>query len=130
VYVRSDDKIYTPDGDLLNQSRFDATYGGYQFVLDPQGQKMTTSAWEAFTQNRVYKAPQCHARCFRPEQPSGALIHEEGRVLLNTYVPIETLRIAGDASRFTELVAKLLARRARPANPAKLPRQHGAKPGP
>jgi hypothetical protein len=108
VYVRTDNRIYTPDGDLLDQARFKATYGGYQFVLDPQGQKMTTNAWEAFTENRVYKAPLCHARCFRPELTSGALIPEEGRVLLNTYVPIETPRIAGDASRFTELVAKLL----------------------
>lgn len=108
VYVRSDDKVYTPDGDLLNKSRFDATYGGYQFVVDPTGQKLTTSAWEAFTQSRIYSAPKCHALCFRPEQPSGALIHEEGRVLLNTYVPIDTPRIDADATRFTDLMAKLL----------------------
>lgn len=108
VYVRADDKVYTPDGDLLNKSRFDATYGGFQFVLDPVGQKHTTSAWEAFTQNRIYKAPLCHALCFRPELPPGSLIHEEGRTLLNTYVPIDTLRIAGDASRFEHLMRKLL----------------------
>jgi hypothetical protein len=108
VYVRSHDKVYAPDGDLLNKSRFDATYGGYQFVMDAQGQKLSTSAWDAFTQNRVYAAPWCHGKCFRPELPSGALIPEEGRVLLNTYVPIETPRLAGDASRFTELMAKLL----------------------
>jgi len=108
VYVRADDKVYVPDGDLLNKGRFDAVYGGYQFVLDPQGQKMTTSAWEAFTQNRVYRAPHCHALCFRPESPSGALLNEEGRHLLNTYVPIETHRTAGDPSRFLEFMAKLL----------------------
>lgn len=108
VYVRADDKVYVPDGDLLNKGRFDAVYGGYQFVLDPQGQKMTTSAWEAFTQNRVYRAPHCHALCFRPESPSGALLNEEGRNLLNTYVPIETHRTAGDPARFLEFMAKLL----------------------
>lgn len=108
VYVRSEDRIYCPDGDLLNKSRFDATYGGYQFVLDPTGQKMTTGAFEAFTQNRAYAAPQCHALCFRPEQPTGALVPEEGRMLLNTYVPIETRRVVGDASRFTQFLAKLL----------------------
>lgn len=108
VYVRADDKVYVPDGDLLNQSRFDATFGGHQFVMDPFGQKTTTSAWEAFTRNRVYKAPRCHALCFRPEQPSGGLIHEEGRTLLNTYVPIETKRIEGDASRFVDFIGKLL----------------------
>jgi len=108
VYVRADDKVYTPDGDLLNQSRFDATYGGYQFIMDAQGQKLVTSAWEAFTRNRVYRAPRCHNLCFRPEVASGALIHEEGRILLNTYVPIETLRVAGDPSRFLDFLAKLL----------------------
>lgn len=108
VYVRADDKVFVPDGDLLNQSRFDAIYGGFQFVLDPQGQKMTTSAWEAFTRNRVYQAPRCHALCFRPESPSGALIMEEGRTLLNTYVPIDTRREDGDPARFLEFLAKLL----------------------
>ncbi len=108
VYVRADDKIYTPDGDLLNQSRFDSTYGGHQFVMDAQGAKVTTSAWEAFTRNRVYAAPRCHALCFRPEQPSGALIGEEGRTLLNTYVPIETYKVAGDASKFTDYLCRIL----------------------
>jgi len=108
VYVRADNKIYTPDGDLLDQSRFNATYGGHQFVMDPQGQKVSTAAWEAFTNNRVYRTPRCHALCFRPEQPSGTLILEEGRTLLNTYVPIQTLRIEGDTRRFTEFMAKLL----------------------
>lgn len=108
VYVRADDKVYTPDGDLLNQSRFDATYGGYEFVLDAEGRKTTTSAWEAFTRNRVYKAPKCHAMCFRPEHAAGALIAEEGRVLLNTYVPIVTQRIAGDPARFVDFLARIL----------------------
>jgi hypothetical protein len=108
VYVRSDDKVYVPDGGLLNQSRFNAVYGGFAFVLDAEGQKTTTSAWEAFTQNRVYRAATCHALCFRPEQPSGALIHEEGQVLLNTYVPITTLRVQGDAGPFLGFLDKLL----------------------
>ena len=108
VYVRSDDRVYTPDGDLLNKSRFDATYGGYEFVVDAQGQKLVTSAWDAFTQNRVYAAPWAHALCFRPEQPSGAIIRDENRALLNTYVPIETKRVAGDPARFVEFVEKIL----------------------
>lgn len=108
VYVIDDDKVYTPRGKLLNQSRFDRTYGGYQFVLDPQGSKMTTSAYEAFTLNRVYRAPTCDRLCFRPESPSGALLDEEGLLLLNTYVPIETKANAGDASPFLTFLGKLL----------------------
>lgn len=108
VYVRDDNKVWVPDGGMLDQGRFNATYGGYQFVMDPQGQKMTTAAWEAFTQNRVYQAPRATALCFRPEQPSGCLIPEEGRALLNTYVPIETPAIAGDASRFVDFLQRIL----------------------
>lgn len=108
VYVRSDDKVYVPDGGLLNQSRFNAVYGGFLFVVDAEGRKTTASAWEAFTQNRVYQPPKCHGLCFRPERASGALIHEEGQVLLNTYVPIETLATDGDAGPFLDFLAKLL----------------------
>jgi len=108
VYVRADDKIYLPDGGMVNQSRFNAIYGGFLFVMDGEGQKTTDNAYQAFTQNRVYQPPHCHALCFRPEQPSGALIHEEGQILLNTYVPIETLRVGGDAGKFTGFLAKLL----------------------
>jgi hypothetical protein len=108
VYVVDDDRVYTPRGKMLNQSRFDRTYGGYQFVMDPQGQKMTTSAYEAFTLNRVYRAPTCDGLCFRPEQPSGALLPEEGLLLLNTYVPIDVHRVAGDPAPFTDFMARLL----------------------
>lgn len=108
VYVRSDNKVFTPDGDLLDASRFDATYGGFEFVLDAEGRKMSDSAWAAFTRNRVYQAPRCHALCFRPEAPSGALLHEEGRTLLNTYVPVETPRAHGDPARFLDFLGRLL----------------------
>lgn len=108
VYVRSDNKVFTPDGDLLDSARFDATYGGFEFVMDAEGRKTSDSAWAAFTRNRIFQAPQCHALCFRPEHPSGALLAEEGRVMLNTYVPIQTLRIAGDPTRFLDFVAKIL----------------------
>lgn len=84
VYVRADNKVYVPDGALLNRSRFNVIYGGYVFLLDGEGRKTTARAWQAFMQNRVYQPPQCHALCFRPEHPCGVLIREEGRILLNT----------------------------------------------
>ena len=108
TYVVNDDKVYVPSGALLNASRFDTVYGGYEFVIDPMGRKTTTSAWEAFTRNRVYRAPICDTLCFRPEYPSGAVIAEEGRRLLNTYVPIDTLRQSGDPAPFLDFLARLL----------------------
>ena len=108
VYVRSENKIFTPDGDLLDSSRFDAVFGGFDFVMDSEGRKMVDSAWQAFTKNRLYKSPQCHALCFRPEAPSGALLREEGRVLLNTYVPVDTPRIKGDPGPFVDFLGRIL----------------------
>lgn len=85
VYVLADNKVYVPEGKLLNRSRFNVIYGGFMFFLNRNGRATTASAWKAFTQNRVFRAPQCHSLCFRPEQPSGAIIREEGRVLLNMH---------------------------------------------
>jgi hypothetical protein len=108
TYVVGEDKIYTPGGELLKSSQFDTVYGGHEFIMDAEGRKTTTSAWEAFRLNRVWRSPIADVLCFRPEAAPGAIIADEGRTLLNTYVPIQTLRIKGDASRFVELVAKLL----------------------
>jgi hypothetical protein len=108
VYVRSEDAILVPDGALLKPSPFKAMYGGYQFCLDNANEKVTKSAWEAFTESQGYHFPKAHETCFRPECPPAAIIPEEGRTLVNTYVPIETPRVAGDASRFTDFVARLI----------------------
>lgn len=108
VYVRKDNRIFTPDGDSLDMARFDATFGGFEFVLDSEGRKTTDSAWTAFTRNRIYRAPSCHSVCFRPEAEPGALIWEEGRTVLNSYVPIQTARIEGDPSRFLDFVQRIL----------------------
>jgi hypothetical protein len=108
VYVRSEDAILVPDGALLKPGQFKATYGGYNFVIGNDNGKTTKSAWEAFTESQGYNFPKAHETCFRPECPPGVIIPEEGRTLVNTYVPITTPRTAGDASRFTGHVARLL----------------------
>jgi hypothetical protein len=108
VYVRSEDAILVPDGALLKPGQFKATYGGYNFVIGNDNGKTTKSAWEAFTESQGYNFPKAHETCFRPECPPGVIIPEEGRTLVNTYVPITTPRTAGDASRFTGHVVRLL----------------------
>ena len=108
VYVQSENRIFTPEGALLNKSQFDASYGGYDFILDAQGQKMTSSAWESLMENRVYQAPFAHALCFRPECPPGGIIEAEGRLLLNTYVPIMTRREKGDPAKFLDFLQRIL----------------------
>lgn len=108
VYITDINRVWTPRGEFLDKARFDVAYGGHIFVLDPEGQKTTDSAWEAFTMSRVFRCPIADAACFRPEMPPGSLIEEEGRVMLNTYIPIETVATPGDPARFLTLLEKLL----------------------
>lgn len=108
VYVRDIHRIFTPDGSLLKPEQFKAVYGGYIFALDSMNDKTTKNAWEAFTESQAARFPRAHSISFRPECASGALIEEEGRILVNTYVPIETKRTPGDATPFTNHLAKML----------------------
>jgi hypothetical protein len=108
VYVRSEDSIFVPDGDLLKPGQFKASYGGYQFGVDLANEKVTKSAWEAFTESQGYHFPKVQEMCFRPEHEPGAVVAEEGRSMVNTYVPIQTDRRPGDPTPWLNHVAKML----------------------
>lgn len=108
VYVQELHRIFTPGGSLLKSEQFNATYGGYVFQLDETGDKTTRKAWEAFTESQIVRYPKAEATCFRPELPSGSLVKEEGRVLVNVYVPIDTPRQEGDVTPFLTHLAKVV----------------------
>lgn len=108
VYIRDVHRGFTPDGSLLRPEQFKAAYGGYTFALDSVNGKTTRNAWDAFTESMAFHFPKAHSGCFRPECTSGALIKEEGRLLVNTYVPIETPRKQGDAIPFLNHLARVL----------------------
>jgi len=99
-YVRDIHRVFTPDGALLKENQFKAMYGGYVFALDTINDKTTKSAWEAFTESQALHFPKVHGVCFRPEVPSGSIITEESRTLVNTYVPIDIVMTEGDAAPF------------------------------
>jgi len=108
VYIQELHRVFAPNGSLLKSEQFNATYGGYTFQLDDGGDKVTRKAWEAFTESQIVRYPIAEAMAFRPLEAPGSLIKEEGRVLVNTYLPVETLRISGDASPFLIHLAKVL----------------------
>lgn len=108
VYVQDLHRVFTPGGSLLKSEQFNATFGGYTFQLDATGDKTTRKAWDAFTESQTVRYPKAEATCFRPELPSGALVKEEGLVLVNVYVPIETPRQEGDATPFLTHLVKVL----------------------
>lgn len=108
VYVRDLNRVFTPDGAELDQSRFRVMFGGYCFPIDAMNEKTTTNAWEAFTESRAVRFPRVAATCFRPELPAGAIVREEGVDLVNAYVPVDTLAIDGDPAPFLGLMSRLL----------------------
>lgn len=108
VYVRDAHRALIPGGHLLKSEQFKVTYGGFNFTMDPGNEKMTRDAWEAFTQSQAFRSPRADGLTFRPECPPGAIIKEGTRLLANTWWPIEVEAVPGDATPFTNHVAKLL----------------------
>jgi len=107
IYIQDPHKILIPDGSLLGTEQFKAMYGGYEFSFDFNG-KLTINAWEAFTQSRIAMFPKAQGLCFRPEVPPGACVNEEGRTLVNTYVPANVDMRPGDVTPFLNHIAKLI----------------------
>ncbi len=109
VYIVDAHKVWMPgSGAILDKARFDVVQGGHVFPLDLQNDKVTTSAFDAFAQSQVFRAPRADTVCFRPEHAPGALVVESGWTMVNTYVPVDTQRIAGDATPFLKHLAKML----------------------
>jgi hypothetical protein len=112
VYIIASNQIWQAStGLFLDKARFDVIFGGYSFVItepsDPQS-KPTKSAWEAFTLNQNFSPVSANDVCFRPELSCGAIVQAEGFKLVNTYIPIETKRVTGDVSKFTNHLALML----------------------
>lgn len=109
VYIQDAHKVFTPNGSLLKKEQFNATYGGYVFQLDSEAAgKTTIKAWDVFTESQIIKYPIAESVCFRPELESGILIEEENRMLVNTYVPIDTPKLQSDITPFLTHLSKLL----------------------
>lgn len=108
IYVSGPHRILTPKGDLMDKGRFDAVFGGYEFVLSPDGKKSTTSAWEAYTQSQTYKPERADRLCFRPEHGSGGVIVDSGKRLANTYAAAVPDVVEGDPSPYLNHLRKML----------------------
>lgn len=108
VYVTDANKIMIPNGDLVDASRFNALYGGHTFVMDTGNARTIRKAFEAFTENQVFKFPRASGTCFRPLEPAGALLREASRVVVNTWAPLAPARAQGDVGRFWDLLRRIL----------------------
>lgn len=100
-------------GRFLSQRSFQAVYGRRHFAIAPETsglkpEKPIDSAWDALYRNQFWPVPVADNTAFRPEVAPGALIHEEGQTLLNTWVPINVEKHPGDVTLFLNHLAKLV----------------------
>lgn len=108
-YDNATGHVYSfPKNTEFAKAAFNVNYGGHMFVMDPQAQKTTTSAWEAFTESRVNVPPIVDALCFRPELPGGQIVDDGKRRYVNSYVPYEPVLREGDPAKMLDHIAKLL----------------------
>jgi len=108
VYITGLNKVLTPNGDLLDQARFNVLYGGHEFVVSLDGKKTTSSAWQALTENHAFETPLAHRMCFRPECGAGGVVKDGGKLLANSYYPAEPDDAEGDPTPFLTHLQKML----------------------
>lgn len=108
AYVVSAKRIWTPHNGLLERSQFKAVYGGFIFVMDQDNTKVSTDAWEVFTESRAMRFPVVDDQAFRPDLPTGEIISVGGEHRINTYVPPHVPMINGDVTPFLNHLRKLL----------------------
>jgi hypothetical protein len=108
VYVQDTHRVLVPGGQLLNDSRFRARFGGYTFAMDAANERTSRNAWEAFTESQVLRPPVADGTCFRPDLPPAAIVHDAGRSRVNIWWPVDVPNTPGDASPFLRHLALLL----------------------
>jgi hypothetical protein len=107
-YVLKQDAIFVPRVGLLKKSAFDTHFGGYEFPTKASSAGTSTSAWDGFRLSPSWQPMIAEDIVFRPDREPGAVLSIDGRNYVNTWEPIVTKRIAGDPSRFTDFLAKIL----------------------
>ena len=108
VYVQDVNAILLPNGDVVDQPRFNARFAGYTFIMDNEGKKTSKSAWEAFLGNQLVAFPRVEGTNFDPALEFQAVTERAGRAWVNIYKAPVVERRPGDVSRFMHLLRTLL----------------------
>lgn len=97
-YIERMGEILTPRGRYMNSTKFNGSYGGKIFVIDPNG-KTTDEPWKAATRSTLWTVPKVDHVRFLPDQPSFAIVEDQlGRKGVNTYLPIRIKSRPGDVT--------------------------------
>lgn len=108
VYIQDQNSVLLPNGDIVDQPRFNARYAGYTFVMDAEGQKLSKSAWEAFLSNQLVHFPRVEGTEFNPRLDYQHVVERAGRKWVNIYKAPQVDRRPGDVKPFMDLLRKLL----------------------
>jgi len=107
-WISSLGRILTPDLILMDQNKFNGTYGGRSFVLDDVG-KAGKNPWEAALQGQLFQITKVTNMRFLPDRPFGDQTEDEfGRIGVNVYRPARYVGIPGDVTPFLDHLARVL----------------------
>jgi len=104
VYVIDVHRVLVPGGKLLSPDQFNTVLGGHSFQTTKDNSKMVRKAWEAFTDNELFDAPQAGTSCFRPDLAPGTIVDGE----VNIYWPALVKRASGNPRPFLDHAVKVL----------------------
>lgn len=119
VFVVREQKILTPNGQMMNQTQFNGDYGGPRFVINPQGAP-SKNAWEAATVSSFKRIDSVSRLRFHPAFDYGDIIDDDNRLLpkgtqdkskvrgLNVFKKHEFQTSSEDVTPFLNHMAKLL----------------------
>ena len=88
VHVGKENEILCPDGYLMNESTFNAVYGGHEFQMTIAMERggTTKMAWEAFTRNQCHDFPKVVETVWNPDAPFGTIgQNPSGQKNVNVY---------------------------------------------
>lgn len=108
VYIQDHNAALLPNGDIVDQARFNARFAGYAFGMDKEGEKFSKSAWDCFLSNTAIRFPRVEGTEFNPRLPYQHVVERAGRNWVNVYKAPVVERRPGDVQPFMDLLHKLL----------------------
>lgn len=106
-FLTKQSKVFCPDGEIRNQSDYNAMYSTVEFA-EAFGGKPIKEAWKAYVTAPDVTRAQVFNTAYRPEYQFGTIFNEDSRDWVNEYVNMDGARVEGDAGPFIDHVKIML----------------------
>lgn len=109
MYVKDIDVVMLPEGMTRKSSQFDndRRFKGRTYLISNDGTAPSDSAWQAFTQSKIYDFPQVESTVFEPKETPGAILERDELLYINTWRPINIECTPGDAALYADHIKKI-----------------------